>query len=325
VARSFVLLLTAGALAVAAGPSRDGSGVGSADSPEWSPGADIVFSTGTTSGPTGVFAIHPDGSGLRRLARRGDDPKWSPSRDLVAFTDNGALYVVRPDGTGLKRVHHDGFLADWSPDGSHLLYATLDGGVWMSRRDGTGSVHLTTTHLEAFDLAWSPDSRSIAFIDCRTPGSFACGHGSTWDVYVLKLAGPNRRRRVTSTPLAGGCLAWAPGRQIAFQGDRGIYVSSARRRGQRLAIRGAECPSWSPDGRQLAASLQRSIVVAQVDGRHRHAAARLRKRSFLIGAAPAWSPDGRHIAFIWPTGTVAHPVFRLFTALARGGGLRRLT
>jgi Tol biopolymer transport system component len=301
--------------------------VGSVGSVEWAPGSAIAFTAGTYVRPRGLFVIRSDGGGLVRLADFGFAPRWSPAGDLVAFgNEELSIYVVRSDGSGLRRLRKKAQLGGWSPDGSRLLFTTVRGAVWMMRRDGSDAVHLTTIQSEESEVAWSPDGRAIAFLDCRAPESSRCAHTSRRDVYVLRLGGTGTRRRVTRKPVAEGCLTWAPGRQIAFAGRSSVFVADPSRVGQRVVIPNAACPSWSPDGRWLAASGWRAPLIAHADGTGLHRVALLRRRSFVVPGAPAWSPDSRSIAFIWPTGSsTGSAAYRLFTADAAGGHLMRLT
>lgn len=286
----------------------------SAESIDWAPGKSIALSSGTITGRQGVFVISRSGGRPVRVAASGGTPRWSRS-GLIAYTGEG-MYTVRSDGSGRRLVRRNAFLMAWSPAGDRLLYLTLQGELRVVRPDGSGDTRLTTIHIDATNAVWSPDGHSVAFIDCRVPGSDACAHATSWDVYTLRLDGLGRRKRVTRSPLAVNCVSWAPGRRIAFEGERGTYV------GNRLLIRGGGCPAWSPDGRRLAAGTENSVIVVHGDGSSRHRAVTLHGRP-SGPSDPAWSPDGRRLAFGVPFGR--GPVYHLYTALASGGGLKRLT
>jgi Tol biopolymer transport system component len=106
--------------------------------PAWSPdGRRIVFGRRlgrVQSGPRGcpgcggglIFEVHvvnADGSGQRRLVRRGAKPGWSPDGRKIAFVTkrdgNSEIYVMNADGSGQRnltrtpRWHETWFI--WSP------------------------------------------------------------------------------------------------------------------------------------------------------------------------------------------------------------------
>jgi TolB protein len=76
-----------------------------------------------------LFRIRPDGTGLRRLTRRGGiDPAWSPHGTRIAFTRRADVYVMRADGRRLHRLTRRGGTAPiWSPD------------LWAMRSSGRGA------------------------------------------------------------------------------------------------------------------------------------------------------------------------------------------
>lgn len=146
--------------------------------PAWSPdGSLIAFSSDGGDYPSaqGIYVVHPDGSGLRRIVALPlnvpkavwlDAPRISPDgRHVVyAFFRGGketkrkyageavSLWVADIDGANAHRIvpwgTHVGD-ADWSPDGGRLVFETTQqhsgnaASVMMVNADGTG-LHTVT-------------------------------------------------------------------------------------------------------------------------------------------------------------------------------------
>ncbi len=133
-------------LNVAKGTSRRLTN-GGARAPAWSTRNRIAFVTGysqVTGQPVrGQLAtIKPDGSGRRRLTRKGGlAPSWSPHGSKIAFVRKGYLYVMNANGKGLRRVRgRRPISADdvaWSPNGRLLAYHAFESGIFVVRTDGT--------------------------------------------------------------------------------------------------------------------------------------------------------------------------------------------
>jgi Tol biopolymer transport system component len=70
-----------------------------------------------------VHVVNADGSGQRRLVRRGAKPGWSPDGRKIAFVTrrdgNAEIYVMNDDGSGKRNLtrtphwHETWFI--WSP------------------------------------------------------------------------------------------------------------------------------------------------------------------------------------------------------------------
>jgi TolB protein len=177
---------------------------------------------------------------------------------------------------------------------------------------------------------WSPNGRRLAFMWLR-PGATTPG------IYVAESNGPTVRLLVDQA----GSPAWSPnGQLIAYTrlraNTRGISVVHVERalRGERSAIRDLtrvnpaipeEWPAWSPDGKRIAFTSQRSgssdIWVLDRDGSH----LRNLTPQPSLEAVATWSPDGKQIVF--GSDRAAHSQFGgdLFRMNADGGNVRRLT
>ncbi|HEV7809336.1 MAG TPA: hypothetical protein VGO64_01955, partial [Candidatus Limnocylindrales bacterium] len=144
----------------------------------------------------GLFAMHPDGSGVRTI--------------LPAVGDeiNGAR---------------------WSPDGSRIVFArkSSDGTqrLFVAAADGTGAVALTSdprAWVET-DFVWSPDGTRVAFDRwLRDP---ATGNWNIQPVAIVTVAS-HELRAVGSVPVSEGSLfEWSPDGQslLALPGPHATY------------------------------------------------------------------------------------------------------
>ena len=114
------------------------------EGPDWSPGGDwIAFERYNASGAStslDVMAVHPNGTGLHRIARvitgpQCSCPDWSPDGSKITYQASPSvatarfpeIFVMNADGTGQtqltftgKRVRDEN--PDWSPDGNWIAF-----------------------------------------------------------------------------------------------------------------------------------------------------------------------------------------------------------
>jgi DNA-binding SARP family transcriptional activator len=108
-------------------------------------------------------------------------PSWSPDGQKIVFCagrEAGGwfghhLYLMNSDGSNLQQTHSTGFGIHpvWSSDGDWIAFIG-EGGLWLMRPDDSEERLL----IKGFEwgniraLAWSPDSRQIAYVTVARSG-----------------------------------------------------------------------------------------------------------------------------------------------------------
>jgi Tol biopolymer transport system component len=106
-----------------------------AENPVWLPGGEILF-RGTAASGFGLFAIRPDGTGIRTIVPATGANEW------------------------------DALFFNVSPDGSQIAYQWREGNATQKIYvvPATGGTPRAITSVESAGVYWSPDSRWIAVL-----------------------------------------------------------------------------------------------------------------------------------------------------------------
>jgi TolB protein len=267
-------------------------------------GEELIVFQGEHEGNVDLFAVHPDGSGRRRLTddpAADTEPAISPDGTRIAFASNRTgtwqVYVMEADGgraTALTYGPSESFEPAWSPDGRRIAFSsnrTGNGDVYVMDADGSNVVQLSGLGLRTGlpDVVGADDSRQFEGSPTWSPDgtriAFAGEIGDNPDLYVMDADGSSVVR-LTDDPTGDWYPAWSPdGKWIAFQTSRGEPASDI------YLVR--------PDGTGLTR-------VTQDPGRD---------------IQPAWSPDGSRIVFA----SDRDGVLQLYVMDSDGSRVRRLT
>jgi TolB protein len=179
-----------------------------------------------------LWAVHPDGTGIIKVAENAFSFSWSPDGRLVYTSDadfsDVHFRIINADGTGDARLttSRAGFQPAWSPDGSRIAYVTLDAkDLFLINPDGTGEMSLTQGLGENDAPAWSPDGNRIAFGTAQPAAA-------DMEIAVMNRDGSGRTI-LTRPPGFDFQPVWSPdGTKIVFTrsepgGDSEIHVMNA--------------------------------------------------------------------------------------------------
>ena len=103
-------------------------------------------------------------------------PKWSPDGKMIAYTIKDTIWVTPASEEDAIQMpifcRKCGYVYTWSPDSREIIYASDEGlilAVSITDSETRQILNLNELgHEEAFDLCYSPDGQSLAFITYNT-------------------------------------------------------------------------------------------------------------------------------------------------------------
>jgi dipeptidyl aminopeptidase/acylaminoacyl peptidase len=280
-----------------------------------------------------VFAQQP-ASALRPITiddyfqiRAVHEPQLSPDAQWILYTVSTALlkddknedriWMVPASGGNALPLTTEGTSSShprWSPDGKFIAFLSARGGgktqVWLLNLLGGEAQHITDTPQDVEDFAWSPDGRSLILV---------LRDASPEELDAAKEA-KDKDAEADSKDKKKAAKPWVIDRlqfkldEIGYLDHRRthLYVFDLAAKRMTQVTSGDyddSEPAWSPDGKSLAFTSNRSKPDPDLNYNSDIwvvAAANSDKGALLThvttnpGAesAPAWSPDGKWITYI---------------------------
>jgi TolB protein len=215
-------------------------------------------------------------------------PMLSPDGETLLFQSNRsgrwALYVADPKGGNLRVLLDSGddpVVPVWSPDGRRIAFAAKVGEwpeIFVMDRDGSNRRRLTDHPGDDSHPVWSADGKRVFFNSSRGTPDASLPWPQQWhDIYSIAIDGEDLRRH---THCEAVCTFPAPspdGRRVAYRRifsgpgldwalrsrdiNSEVVIADIDGRNERNLTRHAAYdgwPTWSPDGRFLVISSNRT-------------------------------------------------------------------
>lgn len=211
----------------------------------------VAFEAGVSGFVTSsreIWTANADGTNLVNISHTptadNSSPSWSPDGSKLVFLSTrrwqyNDIYLTNADGSGvidLTPTNADSISTPvWSPDGAHIAFIRGEKTgptVWTMNADGTQQARLSDLPAGA-PLAWSPDSKSLAFsvyVAVPSPGI------GPYVIYVAPIDNGAAAKPLIPLPTnpsfsdSENHATWAPGPRLVWDSSQAsaqdIYMAN---------------------------------------------------------------------------------------------------
>jgi Tol biopolymer transport system component len=251
----------------------------------------------------------PDGRSIAFSSDRDANPGRFPGQ--WEHMQSTGIYLIHPDGTGLRRLTKAGGFAGsptWSPDAKRVLYYETDETGAYLAKSGNSRTELVSVDIATGDRSQHTASNEVKLSPQWLPGgkiSYAVRGPNNAGLRILH---PDRRV-VTMVPGAIRHPSWsADGKQVVYErilqpASTEHLIPTVSRDPEFELLLSEPFPAFSPDGKKLLYSQyggngtnvgNTSIELMNADGSGKHP---IFHKEGTSAFDAVWSPAGDMIAF----------------------------